>query len=76
MNPDQLRAAELDSIKALRDQYGKDFDSAFSAARALAQRDPRVKQWLDRSGIGSSRDAVLMFAEAGLVQRRANRLKT
>ena len=76
MTADQQRTAELDSIKALRDQYGPDFDAAFSAARALAQRDPRVKQWLDRSGLGSSRDAVLMFAEAGLAQARLNRLKT
>jgi len=76
MTADQQRAAELDSIKGLRDQYGKDFDKAFAAARQLAQRDPRVKAWLDRSGIGSSRDAVLIFAELGVAQRRANRLKT
>ena len=75
MTADQQRTAELDSIKALRDHYGPDFDSAFSSARALAQRDPRVKAWLDRSGIGSSRDAVLMFAELGIAQRRAGRLK-
>jgi len=75
MTADQQRTAELGSIKALRDQYGQGFDAAFAAARQLAQRDPRVKAWLDRSGVGSTRDAVLMFAELGLAESRRGRLK-
>ena len=75
MTAEALRTAELQSVKQLRDQYGKDFDAAFSAARALAQRDPRVKAFLDYGGIGSRPEVVQMFAELGIAQRRAGRLK-
>ena len=75
MTEEQQRTAELQSVKQLRDQYGPKFDEAFSAARRLAQRDPRVKGFLDYGGIGSRPEVVQMFAELGLAQARRGRLK-
>lgn len=62
------------AVSELRAQYGKGFTEAMDAASALAQRDPRFKQYLNRTGLANHPWAVLRLAELGLRAKTRGRL--
>ena len=73
---DELRQHALTSVKELRQQYGDAaFDEALAGAKALAQRDPRLCEFLDKSGLASNPWVVARMAELARTARNRATLK-
>jgi hypothetical protein len=72
---DEEAANERAAIKDLRERYGEKFGEAFGAARALAQRDPRLTKLLNESRLGAHPAVIRRFAELGLAARARGELK-
>lgn len=61
--------------KALRAEFGKEkVAEAFSLARQLAVRDPRVAEILSRTKQGNNPAVIVAFAKAAMRERNAGRL--
>ena len=74
--PDELRQHALTSVQELRQQYGDAaFDEALAGAKALAQRDPRLCEFLDKSGLASNPWVVARMAELARTSRNRATLK-
>ena len=73
---DELRQHALTSVQELRQQYGDAaFDEALAGAKALAQRDPRLCEFLDKSGLASNPWVVSRMAELARTARNRATLK-
>lgn len=64
---DEPDAAEMEAWPtqaeaALRENYGDDWKSALADARMLVGRDPRLKAYLNRTGLGNHPDVVRIAA--------------
>ena len=59
----ERQAHERSAVSSLRDIYGERTSEVLADARALAQRDPRVTQFLNQTGLGSHPWVVLRLAE-------------
>jgi hypothetical protein len=73
---EEKAAHERASIKTLREQYG---DAAFAGvladAKALVARDPRLREFMDKTGLGSHPWAISRLAELARTERGRGRLK-
>lgn len=66
---------QTEAHKALTDSYCEGAGKALDAAKQLAQRDPRVMQILETTGLGNHPQVILAFAKSALDQRHRGRLK-
>ena len=75
----QVDAKQLEVIGAIRKATALDgpnaFDRAFADARAVATRDPRLKQILDETGAFNNVRVAMRFVELGKEARRRGELK-
>jgi MoxR-like ATPase len=62
------------SVRALREAYGNGAEEALADARALVARDPRIKAFLNVSGLGSHPKVIVRLAHAARSQRGRGRL--
>lgn len=69
---DQMQA---EGIALVHEHYGPKTGEAIAAAKALAARDPRVKQFLNNTGVGDHPQVILRFARAGMTARNRGLLK-
>jgi hypothetical protein len=56
-------------------QYGRDAEARLADARLLVRRDPRVRQVLERSGMGSHPRVVQLLIEKARSERNRGRLR-
>ena len=59
----------------MKETFGSDWEQAWDAANALAQRDSGVVKVLVETVLGADRKTVIKFAQEALRQRVAGRLK-
>ena len=72
---DEMREAfQRTAIADARRQYGKEFDSVLSDAKALAQRDPRLAQILNKNGVGDDPHIIGRLCELGIAARARGQL--
>ncbi|CAB3968164.1 hypothetical protein BCO9919_03144 [Burkholderia cenocepacia] len=64
-----------DAVQGMKETFGSDWEQAWDAANALAQRDSGVVKVLVETVLGADRKTVIKFAQEALRQRVAGRLK-
>lgn len=64
-----------EAMQGLRDAFGDDADQALADARLLISRDPRVKDFLNRTRMGNHPRVVLLAAERARAAFAAGTLK-
>lgn len=74
--PEEKAAHERTALKELREQYGDaGFADALQGAKRLVLRDPRLAEFLDKTGLGSNPWVISRMADLARVQRGRGRLK-
>ncbi len=63
--PDEATAEtwQTEGLEALKTTYGSAWKSALADAQALVQRDPRLSDWLNRTGLGNHPRFIAMAAD-------------
>lgn len=72
---EEKAAWERSAVKDLRAEYGPGFDAAMRDAQLMVRRDPRLKEFLDKTHLGSHPAVVLRFVELARSQRAKGFLK-
>jgi len=72
---EEKAAWERTAVKDLRAEYGTNFDSAMRDAMLMVHRDPRLKQFLDATHLGSHPTVVVRIVELARGQRAKGLLK-
>ena len=75
LTPAQIAEYKVEALTALKERFGEDAGMRLKDAMALAKRDPRLAQVLDKTGLGHHPRVVLEFAEMARTARAAGRLK-
>lgn len=75
LTPAQIDEHKATALAALKERFGDDAGMRLRDAVKLAQRDPRLGQVLDRTGLGHHPRVVLEFAEMARTARATGRLK-
>ena len=71
---DMREAFQRTAIADARRAYGKEFDSVLADAKALAQRDPRLAQILNKNGVGDDPHIIGRLCELGIAARARGQL--
>lgn len=63
--PDEATSGtwRTESVQLLKDTYGHQWRSTLADAQLLLQRDPRLKAWLDETGLGDHPRFIAMAAD-------------
>jgi hypothetical protein len=72
---EQEATMRTQAFKALDDAFGKDAPRALALARALAHRDSRLLEMLDKSGAGNDPKVLVAMARLALSEEMRGRLK-
>lgn len=75
--PDAATSAawRTESMTALKEAYGDQAYQRLADAKLLVQRDPRIKSFLNASGLGDKPSVVLILVEKARQARVSGRLK-
>jgi hypothetical protein len=74
-SPETLEQWRRESVDQVFRQYGKDAERKLAGAKALVARDPRVKAFLNATGLGSHPKVVALLIEKAHSERARGRLK-
>jgi len=74
---DDRAAMQREAVRVLREQegHGAGFDLAVKDAKTLATRDPRLKDLLEKTGLGDHPDVIKRLVELARAQRARGLIK-
>lgn len=74
--PDEAQRAQRKAMDLLRAEHGPEgADKALAEAKRLIARDPRMANFMQRSGLGNDPETVALFARKARTQRGMGRLR-
>lgn len=75
LTPAQIAEHKATALATLKERFGEDAGMRLKDAMALAKRDHRLREVLDKTGLGHHPRVVLEFAEMARTARGNGRLK-